>query len=105
MIENKTNNKTIKIIILLVIAVILAIILCILHILDTLKENKLISDIMPSDYNEVLENAENYTIDGMLKKHDGKGIYIALNSNTLRFALEGGNYRIAIAHISVNKET
>ena len=73
MIKNK-NDKTVKIIILLSIAVILAIILCILHIIDTLKSNKIISTQNPYIQEQIKESPKEFTLEEILENYGCKVI-------------------------------
>ena len=78
---NKKKDKTVQIIILLVIAVILAIILCILHMIDTLKENNVISKITPSIQKDIQNNPEDYTIKEILESYECKIISYSVESD------------------------
>ena len=76
-----SNKKTIQIIILLIIAVILAIILCLLHIMDTLKDNKIIQDVTISINNDVKENPKAYKIEEILESYGCKGISYSVETD------------------------
>lgn len=84
MIKEK-NNKTVYIIILLVIAVVLAIILCILHIVDTLKQNKIIPTQNQEIIVQVKENPKNFSIEEILQAHECNVISYSIERNEKQY--------------------
>lgn len=81
----KKNNKTIYIIILLVIAVTLAIILCILHIMDTLKNNNIISQTNSEIIAQIKESPQNHTIEEILEAHECNVISCSIEKDKTRY--------------------